>query len=248
MFPLYDSIDNERSPLVVIGLLLACTIVFLLNIRSGGSVLEGPTAATVLGYGATPFELTHPGTVCDISGQCFDGDGPIATVWTIFTAMFLHGGIVHLAGNMLFLWVFGATIEDTMNRPRFLAFYLCGGLAATLTQVAFGPNSGAPMVGASGAIAAIMGGYLVLYWRAKIRTLFIFIIVPLFLWVPAVLYLVIWFGQQALFSYADFVQPEASAGGVAYYAHFGGFLFGALTVHAFATRKRAVPSERWVDA
>ena len=248
MFPLYDSIENERQPLIVIALMLACGIVFVLTALHGGSVLDGPTATTVLGYGATPFELTHPGTVCDLSGQCFDGHGPIGTLLTIFTAMFLHGGIVHLAGNMLFLWVFGSTIEDTMNRPRFLAFYLCGGLAATITQVVFGPNSGAPMVGASGAIAAVMGGYLVLYWRAKIRTLFLVVVVPIWFWVPAVLYLVIWFGQQALFSYADFMQPEASGGGVAYYAHFGGFVFGVLTVHAFATRKRAVPSARWVDA
>ncbi len=146
---------------------------------------------------------------------------------TILTAMFLHAGWMHIIGNMVFLWAFAPMIEDTLGRLRFLAFYLIGGIIAFSAQIAAVPTSHVPNLGASGAIAAVMGAFIVIYPRDEIKTLFWFIIIVRITYIPAVVLIGIWFLLQ-LFS-AGQVAQHVQTGGVAYIAHVGGFLFGMLT-------------------
>jgi membrane associated rhomboid family serine protease len=149
-------------------------------------------------------------------------------VWLhgLITHMFLHAGLMHLAGNMLFLWVFGDNLEDILGHRRFALFYLAGGLAAAAAQIIAGPDSGVPMVGASGAIAAVMGGYLLLFPKARVDVLFIFVIFFKIFSIRAWIVLGFWFGVQI---YSGVSTPGA-AGGVAYWAHAGGFLAGLAMV------------------
>jgi membrane associated rhomboid family serine protease len=156
------------------------------------------------------------------------------SVWlTILTSMFMHGGLLHIAGNMLFLWIFGNNVEDSMGRPTFVGFYLAGGLAATLLQTVVDPNSSVPNLGASGAIAAVLGGYALLYPRARVATLIFIVFFITVLELPALIVLGGWFVLQLLDAGASAGGAE---GGVAYFAHIGGFLFGLLTVKMFANR------------
>jgi membrane associated rhomboid family serine protease len=153
-------------------------------------------------------------------------------VITIFTSMFLHGSLLHLGGNMLFLWIFGNNIEDSMGRLTFVAFYLLGGLAALGLQVVTDPNSMVPTVGASGAIAGVLGAYARLYPRARVVTLVFIVIIFTVVTLPALLVLGLWFLLQLL---PAFSEPITGAGGgVAYFAHIGGFLFGVLLIKLFA--------------
>jgi membrane associated rhomboid family serine protease len=148
--------------------------------------------------------------------------------------MFMHGGLLHIGGNMLFLWIFGNNIEDSMNRFVCLAFYLVGGLVATLAQTAFDPNAMVPTLGASGAIAAVLGGYALLYPRARVVTLVFIIFFVTLLRLPALVVLGVWFLLQLL----DLSATSAGGGGgggVAYLAHIGGFLFGLATIRLLAT-------------
>jgi membrane associated rhomboid family serine protease len=240
MFPLKDNIPTERTPWVTIALIVANVVVFLLEIRSGGSFWSGPSQSATVDYGAIPYEITHFGKHCVLEPQAIacgvrDGHQP-STIFTLFSSMFMHGGILHLAGNMIFLWVFGNNVEDAMGHVKFVIFYLLGGLAATGLQVLVNPDSGVPSIGASGAIAAVLGGYLVLYPRARVLTLVFVVFFFTFLQLPAILFLFIWFGEQVLFGLANLSDPTGGGGGVAYFAHIGGFLFGALAIRLFATR------------
>ncbi len=142
------------------------------------------------------------------------------------TSMFLHGGWLHLAGNMLFLWVFGAPVEDRLGSGRFLALYVLGGLAAATAQIAVAPDSLAPMIGASGAIAAVLGAYLYLFPRSRVLTAVPIVVVFVFWRLPAVLFLVVWFAMQFASGVASIETGQALYGGVAYWAHIGGFLAG----------------------
>lgn len=146
---------------------------------------------------------------------------------TILTAMFLHASWLHIIGNMIFFWAFAPEIEDAMGRGRFLTFYLLGGLVAMLTQIAAAPMSRVPMLGASGAIAAVMGAFLVTYPRDRIKTAFFFLFFVRITFVPASLLIGFWFLMQ-LFS-AGAISQHVQTGGVAYFAHLGGFLFGVIT-------------------
>ena len=247
MIPLKDNIPTDRTPWVTLALILANVVVYLLEIRHGGNFWSGPSASTTVHYGLIPYELTHPGKHCDLinAGQIacegqrgVTGHAPSqpSTVETLFAAMFMHGGIVHLAGNMIFLWVFGNNVEDAMGPVRYVVFYLLGGLAATGLQVLVSPDSTVPNIGASGAIAAVLGGYLVIYPRAKVLTLLFLIIFFTFIELPALLFLFIWFAEQVVFGLVNLTDPTGGGGGVAYFAHVGGFLFGALAIRVFATR------------
>jgi membrane associated rhomboid family serine protease len=246
VFPLKDNIGTRSTPVVTIALIVANVVVFLLSIRHGGSILGGPDSATVVDYGAIPYELTHPGKECELAPQlgqilCEGRDSVRVfdtppTWFTAFSSMFMHGGLLHLGGNMLFLWVFGNNVEDAMGRVRFFAFYILGGLAAMALQVAVGPNDTVPSVGASGAVAAVLGGYLLLYPRARVLTLVFLFVFFTFIQIPAMWFLLIWFGQQLLFGYFNQVDPTGGGGGVAYFAHIGGFVFGLLTVRVLARR------------
>jgi membrane associated rhomboid family serine protease len=155
---------------------------------------------------------------------------------TILTAMFMHGGWLHIIGNMLFLWAFGPEIEDAMGRWRYLVFYLVGGLVAFATQVAADPSSTVPNLGASGAIAAVMGAFLVTYPRDRIRSVLVIIVFFSITYIPAVLLIGVWFLLQ-FFSLGAITQQ--GGGGVAYAAHVGGFIFGCVTARLFERRLRA---------
>jgi membrane associated rhomboid family serine protease len=155
------------------------------------------------------------------------------SVWvTIFTAMFMHGSLLHWAGNMLFLWIFGNNVEDAMGRVKYLLFYLLGGIAATLAQFATDTNAVVPNLGASGAIAAVLGGYALLYPRARVVTLIFIIFFITLIEVPALLVLGAWFVLQLV----DAGSQPVGGGGVAVWAHIGGFVFGLIAVKLFASR------------
>jgi membrane associated rhomboid family serine protease len=157
---------------------------------------------------------------------------------SLFTSMFLHGGWTHILGNMLFLWVFGRNVEDLIGSGRFLVFYLVCGLAAALTQIVTNFYSPVPTIGASGAIAGVMGAYLIKFPRARIVTL-----IPIFFFfttmeIPAALLLLFWFGMQFLSGIGSLTETDYSGGGVAFFAHIGGFVAGMLLIRLFPERRR----------
>src|SRR5213596_835349 len=160
-------------------------------------------------------------------------------VITILTSMFMHGSWSHILGNMVFLWAFGPEIEDLMGRRKYLVFYLLGGLAATAAQVAADPSSTVPNLGASGAIAAVMGAFLVTYPRDRIRSLLVIFIFVQMRYIPAALLIGVWFLTQ--FVSLGSVAAQAPSGGVAYAAHVGGFIFGAVTARLFEGRRLLPP-------
>jgi membrane associated rhomboid family serine protease len=255
VIPIKDNIPTDRFPVVTLALIIANVVVYILSIRHGGSFISGPDTQEVVKYGAIPYALTHPGTHCGLvqaaSGAaavaCQGQPGVIGAIptWqTPFTAMFMHASIIHIAGNMIFLWIFGNNVEDAMGRVRYLAFYVIGGLAALALQVAISPNSTAPTLGASGAIAAVLGGYIVLYPTARVLTLVILIFFITVIEVPAWAMLAIWFAAQAAFGAANLTHPTGATGGVAYFAHIGGFAFGLVAVRWLATKRKAVPPLR----
>jgi membrane associated rhomboid family serine protease len=244
MFPIKDSIPTRRFPILTIALIVACVVVYFAF--QGGGWTAGDNENTVE-YGAIPYELTHPGDECGLTAggrlACEGEEGVTGSApdqppaWlTLLTAMFMHGGILHLAGNMLFLWVFGNNIEDSMSRWRFLLFYLLGGLAATFAHVLAGPDSAVPTIGASGAIAAVLGAYLLLFPRARVVTLIFIVFFFTIIELPALFVLGAWFVLQLLYGAADAAQPVGEGGGVAYFAHIGGFLFGLAAIKLFANR------------
>jgi membrane associated rhomboid family serine protease len=244
MIPIKDNIPTDRLPFVTIGLILSNVIVYLLAVAHGGSLISGPDAQEIVKYGATPYALTHSGVHCGLVTATELGCGPGVSglpAWqTVLTSMFMHASLLHLAGNMVFLWIFGNNIEDSMGPFRFLGFYLLGGIAALGLQVAINPDSLAPTVGASGAIAAVLGGYIVLYPRARVLTLVLIIFFFGVIELPALAVLGAWFILQAVFGAAGLTDPT-NAGGVAYFAHIGGFIFGVLTIRLVATRRKRTP-------
>jgi rhomboid family protein len=224
VLPLRDNVPTRSFPLVTVALIVANVLVWVLYQLPD---LNG--SITSLAY--------QP---CEVEGSCPQvGHGWLLTS---VTAMFMHGSWSHLLGNMLFLWIFGNNVEDALGRFRYLVFYFLGGLAATATQtfvtLMFASDFDAtiPNLGASGAISAVLGAYLVLLPHARVLTLIIFILRE----VPAVLFLGIWFGFQLLDGSSSLAHPEAG-GGVAFFAHIGGFVFGMLTVKLFQKRRPLAP-------
>jgi rhomboid family protein len=216
----------------------------------------------IIEYGAIPYRLTHPGDDCGVvSGESPEPkircegtpqyeeaaqsgalDAIADAPWwvTVFTSMFMHGSILHIAGNMLFLWVFGNNIEDSMGRPRFLVFYLLAGAAAVYAQTLLSPDATVPTIGASGAVAGVLGGYILLHPRARVLTLVFIIFFVTFVEIPAMVMLGIWFVLQLLPAVGQVATPELAGegGGVAYLAHVGGFVFGLALIKLFANRHR----------
>lgn len=203
MFPLRDHNPSERRPVVTYGLLAANTLVFLFMLP-----LYGSSAASEIfvSYGMIPARLSQG-----------------VELETLITSMFLHGGFMHFAGNMLFLWIFGDNLEDMLGHVKFLLFYLATGIAAALLQYMTDPSSAVPMIGASGAIAGVMGGYLLLFPKARVDVLFIIVIIIRVIPIPAWAALLVWFGLQLFNGVASF---GAEGGGVAHWAHAGGFIAG----------------------
>jgi membrane associated rhomboid family serine protease len=216
MFPIRDHNPSRRFPVVTITLIAINVLVFLLfNLRLGGT--PGGLEAFFAEYAAIPARITY-------------GEG----YYTLITSMFMHAGFMHIAGNMLFLWIFGDNLEDTFGHVGFLLFYLASGLAADFAHIVGDPQSMVPTVGASGAIAGVMGGYLLLFPQARVDVLIIFIYFIRMIALPAWMMLGFWFGLQLFNSVVTF---GGGGGGVAYLAHSGGFVAGALlTLPAFLRR------------
>ena len=221
MLPLKDNVPTRTFPILTVALILANVLVWILYENAG----NGPGFLASVNEGAY-----QP---CEVEDSCRQ----IGWDWTtnIWTSMFMHGGWDHLIGNMLFLWIFGNNIEDALGRIRFLVFYGLGGLAATALQtfvtLGYGSADDAtiPNLGASGAIAAVLGGYILLHPGGTVLTW----IAPIFFVpIPALLYLGLWFVFQAFEGGISFVHPQ-EGGGVAYFAHIGGFVFGFLAIKLF---------------
>lgn len=214
MFPLRDHNPSHGTPYVLYALIAANVAAFLLQLPHTGS--ERAMLGFWRDWAMIPIVVTQGGE------------------WHgVFTSMFLHAGLLHLAGNMLFLWIFGDNLEDQFGHLGFLIFYLAAGIAAALAHIAADPGSTVPTVGASGAIGGVMGGYLLLFPRAKVDILLIFIVFFRVFTVPAYLLLGLWFAMQ-IFSG---LSTPADGGGVAYWAHAGGFLAGiVLTLPAWLKR------------
>jgi membrane associated rhomboid family serine protease len=234
VLPLRDNIPTSRPPVVTYALIAANILVYFFW-QKGGLSLGSPDSADYIcqlqNWAAYPYEITHPGDQADlIASGCPTPDAP--TYLTVFSAMFMHGGLLHLGGNMLFLWIFGNNVEDSMGPVKFLVFYLLGGLAAIALHVLTGPNSEVPTLGASGAIAAVLGGYILLFPRARVVTVIFIVFFFTILELPALIVLGLWFVLQAFSAYSD------ATGGVAYFAHIGGFVFGLLAIKVFANRRR----------
>ena len=230
MFPLKDNIPTERTPYVTLAL-IALNIAVYFFLQQGGFEIASDTAGdwSVGEYAAVP---------CTLSGECSNPSGHESPLLTLFTSMFMHGSVLHLGGNMLFLWIFGNNVEDSMGRARFVAFYLLGGVAAMALQTAIDPDSHVATLGASGAVAAVIGGYIVLFPQARIVTLIFIVFFASVMQIRAVFFLGFWFLQQVLLGYFDLVSPADAGGGVAYFAHIGGFAFGLLLIKLFASRRR----------
>ena len=247
MFPLKDNIPTDRTAFLTIAFIAINVIVYFF-LQSKGAIFSGPSDSGVVDYGAIPYEITHPGKECDLAGGEIlcegqpgvsgSADAQPPTILTIFSSMFMHGGILHLAGNMLFLWIFGNNVEDSMGHVKFVAFYLLGGVAALFGQIIIEPNAAVPTIGASGAVAAVLGGYILLYPRARVVTLIFIVFFFTILELPAMLILGFWFLQQVAFGYFDLANPAGGGGGVAYFAHIGGFVFGLLAIKLFASRTK----------
>jgi membrane associated rhomboid family serine protease len=216
MIPLRDTQRSRTAPIVVVSLIVVNALVFL-HEQALGPYLE----RFVFAYGLVPLRFT-----------AWQGD-PLdpARFLPLFTSMFWHGGWMHLLGNMLYLWVFGDRVEDRLGHTRFLFFYLLAGALAGLTQVALDPYSRLPTVGASGAIAGVLGGYLVAFPRAKVVT-WPFFFVP----IPAFIYLLLWFAAQLLDGIGS-LGASAQTGGVAVWAHIGGFIAGAILMKLLTPRR-----------
>jgi membrane associated rhomboid family serine protease len=246
VFPIKDDIPTRRFPALTVAIIAICCAVYFL-FEHGLWDLGATGNERVLEYGAIPYEITHPGKECaEAAGQLVcegqpgvSGTAPEQAPWwvTIFTSMFMHGSLLHLAGNMLFLWIFGNNIEDSMDEFRFVLFYLAGGVIAVAAQVLVDPNAAVPTVGASGAIAAVLGGYAVLYPRARVITVVFIIIFFTIIELPALLVLGFWILIQLFLGANDLgSQAVGGSGGVAYFAHIGGFVFGVIAIRLFANR------------
>ena len=227
MIPLRDPNPTRRQPVVTPALIVACFVVFayeLFIVTTGGD--------TALEDFAKVWALVPADLVAALKA----GNWLSQPVLGAFTSMFLHGGWAHILGNMLFLWIFGGRVEDRMGRVKFLAFYLIGGLAAGAGQVLENPASTDPMLGASGAISAVLGAYLVLYPRSRIQSLVFLGFFYQLLAVPAAALLIYWFGLQVIDGIAALGNTDLT-GGVAVYAHIAGFLAGALMAIPFRLRQ-----------
>ena len=238
MIPLSDELPTVRTPWMTYLILIAMFMTWIFV--QGAGFDQQTLAASVCNLGLVPGELTHMapvGTAVPLGGgmACVVDNDPI-NLLTPFISMFLHGGWGHLLGNALFFWVFGNNIEDSMGHFRFLGFYLVCGLAAAVAHIAAQPGSPLPTVGASGAISGILGAYLVLYPRVRVRMLFIFFIVPIRAW----LVLIWWFFWQLVAALPELKNGADLTGGVAVWAHVGGFLTGVLLVKLFENRRLVV--------
>lgn len=232
-----DNSDRTLTPFVTYALLAANVLVFFL-------LQQGGDNAFTYGYSYVPYEITHGE---DLVGQFSVGRaqvplfaGPRPIYLTLLWAMFMHGGLGHIGGNMLYLWIFGDNVEDRLGHLKFLLFYLLTGLIASFAQIAIGPNSRIPNLGASGAIAGVLGGYLVLFPHKGVRVMMGYSITQ----VPAIIVIGMWGVLQFI---GGFGQLGREGGGVAYMAHIGGFIAGMVLVFLFRNAARPMTQQRLRD-
>ena len=222
MIPLRDDVPSSRRPVIVLLLITACVLVFL-------HMLQVPSARAMArlldNYSVVPAQFTGHAPI--------QGDTPL--LLRLATNLFMHGGWIHLLGNMLFLWIFGDNVEDAMGHGSFLVFYLICGMAGNMGHILTNPLALEPTIGASGAIAGVLGAYLILYQRARVWCLVPLFVIPQFVWVPAMLFLPVWAGLQIISGLASLGGGMAGAagGGVAWWAHVGGFITGAVLARVF---------------
>jgi membrane associated rhomboid family serine protease len=239
VFPLKDNIPTDRFPVVTVALIVANVLIYFLLQDGGWEITTNDTGEwSVRDYALIP---------CDLANDCGVGDVPvthIGEVQSVFTSMFMHGSLLHLGGNMLFLWIFGNNVEDSMGPLKYILFYLAGGVAADALQIVFDTDSPVPTLGASGAVAAVLGGYILLYPRARVITVIFIIIFFTVIELPAMLVLGLWFVQQLLFGALEYGSAEQGGGGVAYFAHIGGFVFGLAVIRLLATNVKDVAQRR----
>lgn len=251
MFPLRDDVPSEKTPYVNYSIIVICALVFLGQLQRGDVLVEQ--------FGMVPARVTNPGVpiVVDRPTRVATPRGYVIAVqehqlappavapkWTILTCIFLHGGWLHILGNMWFLWIFGDNVEDRFGHFGFAALYLASGVLASITHLAAGPGSTVPTIGASGAIAGVMGAYMVLYPHARVLAL---IPLGIFLYsmvVPAYVFLGVWFAIQFFQSVGS---VSAESGGVAWWAHTGGFVVGAVVALLIKHSSAAPPSRKKDD-
>ena len=225
MFPLKDDNPSNSAPVVTVALIVlnALFFVYQISLEAGGADGARAGQAFIEEFGLVP---------CRLTGACRVGAELPSPVLTIFTSMFMHGGLFHIGGNMLYLWIFGNNVEDTLGHGRYLLFYLLSGVAAALAQTAVGPSSMVPMVGASGAVSGVLGAYLLLFPHAHVTTLIILGFFFRLVQIPAMVVLGFWIVLQVLNGLGSF----GSSGGVAFFAHIGGFLAGMGLLYALKPR------------
>ncbi len=232
--PLKDINPTNRRPVATYALIAANVAVFIYQLSLGSRLGNAFVAA----YGATPFEITH---MTDLVGDVKAGlplvhfPGPHPIVLTLLTSMFMHGGLAHLGGNMLFLWIFGNNVEDILGPARFVLFYLACGLGAHALHIASDPSSLVPTVGASGAISGVLAGYLIAFPRARVLTLVFLGFFIRMAVLPAYVIIIYWFVIQFVFALVSL--GGTGTGGVAWFAHVGGFLTGIALILAMAGSK-----------
>ncbi|HXW03848.1 MAG TPA: rhomboid family intramembrane serine protease [Vicinamibacterales bacterium] len=235
MFPYHDENATQRSAIVTLAVIGACVFAWLVVQGAG---MEYPLAASVCNLGLIPAELTAslpPGSRFPLGDNLVCVLDPGRQVSNVFTSMFLHGSWMHLIGNMWFLWLFGNNVEDSMTRPRYLLFYLLCGVGAALAQVFAEPSSAIPMVGASGAISGVMGAYLILYPRVRVFTLVPLGFILTTIALPAWVMLIYWMVLQV---FGGLSRIGGEGGGVAFWAHVGGFVAGIVLVKLFVREDR----------
>src|SRR5579872_3328481 len=215
MFPIRDTQPSYSKPVVTVLIIVVNLLVFLFEFSLDPYMLN----AFIAHYGLIP-------------------DPRYFHVSAIFTSMFVHGGWLHVLGNMWFLWIFGDNIEDILGHEKFLIFYLLCGVAAALTQVFFSPDSRVPMVGASGAIAGVMGAYMIKFPRSRIVTVIFIFVFFTWLEIPAWFMLIYWFAIQFISGVGSISETQYAQGGTAFFAHVGGFIVGMILVNLLGARQR----------
>jgi len=227
MLPIRDTVPSKNYPVVNTALIGINVLVFLVQLSQGPNLNK-----FVYIYGLVPARYSVPGIAAYFS--------PGLQLFSLLSFMFLHGGWLHLIGNMWCLWIFGDNVEDRLGPARYLIFYLLCGLLSGLFHLVFNLGSNVPTIGASGAIAGVMGAYIILYPHSKILTLIPILIIPWFIEIPAFVFLGIWF----LIQFVNAAGSSVAMGGVAWWAHVGGFIFGMVLLKLFQTLPRAGVSDR----
>jgi len=233
LIPLKDDIPSESFPIVTLTIIGLNCAVFFYQLLLGAN-----NERLISTLGIIPYELSHLRDIPPLA--------PIPLPFTVLTSMFLHGGLAHVGGNMLYLWIFGDNVEDSMGHMRFAVFYLLCGVAAAITQIMIAPNSTIPMIGASGAISGVLGAYLLLFPQAKVITLIFFGFLIETVRLPAAFFLTFWIVVQFL-SGAFSLTAHSISGGVAWFAHIGGFIAGVVLVSWFKRRRRRFGISRHID-